>query len=41
VKADGKVTDKEREVISLFAEVVGETEHLAELEKDSIPMPSA
>jgi uncharacterized membrane protein YebE (DUF533 family) len=41
VKADGVVSDKEREIISLFAEVVGETEHLAELEKDAIPMPSA
>lgn len=41
VKADGKVTDKERAIIKEFAEAVGETEHLAELEKDAIPMPSA
>lgn len=41
VKADGKVSDAERTLIAAFAEEVGETAHLAELEQDAVPMPSA
>ena len=33
VKADGQVSSKERDLIRTFAEVVGEGDHLAELEK--------
>lgn len=35
VKADGQVSDAERELIRQFAETVGEAEHLAELEKEA------
>jgi len=35
VKADGQVTNAERDLIRSFAEVIGEGDHLAELEKDA------